>query len=58
MPEFIVELLVFVEADSHTDAEALGERSAKNAANVITPRSAGRAKIVSVIVSDVREASA
>jgi hypothetical protein len=51
-----VELLVVVETDSLTDAEALGERAAKQAAIATTPRSAGRAKILNVIVADVRNA--
>jgi hypothetical protein len=52
--EYVVELLVFVEADAATDAEALGERAAREAMRAVTPRSAGRAKVLNVVVADVR----
>ncbi len=52
--EFVVELLVVVEADSRTDAAVLGERAAKEAAKATTPRSAGKAKVLNVIVVEVR----
>lgn len=56
MPEYIVELLVVIEADSATDAEVLGERAQAQAFKATTPRSAGKAKVVNVILSDVRNA--
>lgn len=55
MPAFIVEILVYVEADSHTDAEALGERAAKQASIATGPRGT-KARIENVLVSDVRSA--
>lgn len=54
MAEFIVELLIVVEADGFMDAEVLGERAAKLALQALTPRSAGKAKVVNVVVADVR----
>lgn len=54
MPEFIAELLVVIEADSMTDAEVLGERAQAEAWKALTPRAAGKAKIVNVILADVR----
>jgi hypothetical protein len=53
MPEYTVELLLMVEADSATDAEVLGERAAKMAMVATSPRGC-KARIVTVIVSDVR----
>jgi hypothetical protein len=54
MAEYTVELLVFVEADSATDAEALGERAQAQAWKAKTPLSAGKAKILNVVLADVR----
>lgn len=54
MPEYIVELLVVIEADSATDAEVLGERAQAQAWQATTPKSAGKAKIINVILADVR----
>jgi hypothetical protein len=54
MPEFIVELLVVVEADSPMDAEVLGERAQAQAWKATTPKSAGKARVLNVILSEVR----
>lgn len=58
MPEYIVELLVVVEADSVTDATVLGERAQREAWQATTPRSANMtpAKVINVILADVRSA--
>lgn len=56
MPEFIVELLVVVEADSATDATVLGERAQAQLLRVPLSKTGEKAKTINVILADVRNA--
>jgi hypothetical protein len=54
--EFIVELLVVVEADSATDATVMGERAQAQLLRVPLAKSGDKGKTLNVILADVRPA--